>query len=75
MIERESAVRIYSEILATTLGAKMAKGRLVRVSNDGFYEVLLDVSGKHHTCLLPVQSTILLAAEPEEEIATVEVER
>ena len=75
MIERESAVRIYSEILATTLGAKMAKGRLVRVSDDGFYEVLLDVSGKHHTCLLPVNSTILLAAEAEEEIATVEVER
>jgi hypothetical protein len=75
MIEREAAVRIYSEILATTLGAKMAKGRLVRVSNDGFYEVLLDVSGKRHTCLLPIQSTILLAAEAEEEIATLEVER
>ena len=75
MIERESAVRIYSEILATTLGAKMAKGRLVRVSNEGFYEVLLDVSGKHHTCLLPIQSTVLLAAEAEEEIASIEVER
>ena len=37
MIERESAVRIYSEILSTTLGAKMAKGRLVRVSNDGLF--------------------------------------
>jgi hypothetical protein len=75
MIERESAVRIYSEILATTLGAKMAKGRLVRVSNEGYYEVLLDVSGKQHTCLLPIQSTILLAAEAEEEIPSLEVER
>lgn len=75
MIERESAVRIYSEILATTLGAKMAKGRLVRVTNEGYYEVLLDVSGKHHTCLLPIQSTVLLAAEAEEEIAAIEVER
>ena len=75
MIEREAAVRIYSEILATTLGAKMAKGSLVRVSNEGFYEVLLDVSGKRHTCLLPIQSTILLAAEAEEEIAALEVER
>ena len=64
-----------AEILATTLGAKMAKGRLVRVSNEGFYEVLLDVSGKQHTCLLPIQSTILLAAEAEEEIAAIEVER
>ena len=75
MIEREAAVRIYSEIQATTLGAKMAKGSLVRVSNEGFYEVLLDVSGKRHTCLLPIQSTILLAAEAEEEIASLEVER
>jgi len=75
MIEREAAVRIYSEILATTLGAKMAKGRLVRVSNEGYYEVLLDVSGKQHTCLLPIGSTILLAADAEEEIASLEVER
>jgi hypothetical protein len=75
MIEREEAVRIYSEILATTLGAKMAKGRLVRVSNEGYYEVLLDVSGKQHTCLLPIGSTILLAADAEEEIASLEVER
>lgn len=75
MIERESAVRIYSEILATTLGAKMAKGRLVRVGNEGYYEVLLDVSGKQHTCLLPIGSTILLAAEAEEEIPALEVER
>jgi hypothetical protein len=75
MIERESAIRIYSEILATTLGAKMAKGRLVRVGNEGFYEVLVDFSGKQHTCLLPIQSTILVAAEAEEEIVTLEVER
>lgn len=75
MIERESAVRIYSEILASTLGAKMAKGRLVRISNEGFYEVLVDFSGKQHTCLLPIQTTILVAAEAEEEIAAIEVER
>ena len=75
MIEREEQVRIYSEILATTLGAKMAKGRLVRVAGEGFYEVLLDVQGKQHTCLLPIQSTILLAADAEEEIAPIEVER
>ena len=42
MIERESSVRIYSEILANTLGAKVAKGRLVRVAEHGFFEVLFE---------------------------------
>lgn len=75
MIEREAAVRIYSEILANTLGAKVAKGRLVRVAPDGFYEVLLEASGKNYTTLLPVQSTVVMAVEAEEEVATLEVER
>ena len=41
MIEREASVRIYSEILANTLGAKVAKGRLVRVAPDAqtFYRL------------------------------------
>ena len=67
MIEREAPVRIYSEILANTLGAKVAKGRLVRVAPDGFYEVLLEASGKNYTTLLPVQSTVVMAVEAEEE--------
>jgi hypothetical protein len=75
MIEREAPVRIYSEILANTLGAKVAKGRLVRVAPDGFYEVLLEASGKNYTTLLPVQSTIIMAVEAEEEVPALEVER
>ena len=75
MIERETAILIYSEILATTLGAKMAKGRLVRVASEGFYEVMLDSSGKSHTALLPVGATVIVAAKPEEEIPPLEVER
>lgn len=74
MIEREAPIRIYSEILANTLGAKMAKGRLVRVA-EGFYEVLLEASGKNYTTLLPVASTVIMAAEPEEEVGKIEVER
>ena len=35
MIEREAGIKVYNE----TLGAKGAKGRLVRVSPEGFYEV------------------------------------
>lgn len=75
MIEREAPIRIYSEILANTLGAKMAKGRLVRVSDEGFYEVLLEASGKNYTTLLPVASTVIMSAEPEEEVGKIEVER
>jgi hypothetical protein len=75
MIEPEAPVRIYSEILANTLGAKVAKGRLVRVAPDGFYEVLLEASGKNYTTLLPVQSTVVMAVEAEEEVQTLEVER
>jgi hypothetical protein len=75
MIEREAAIRVYSEILATTLGAKVAKGKLVRVAPEGFYEVTLESGGKNYTALLPIQSTVVLAAEAEEETATIEVER
>lgn len=75
MIEREAPIRIYSEILANTLGAKMAKGRLVRVSDDGYYEVLLEASGRNYTTLLPIASTVIMAADPEEEVGRIEVER
>jgi hypothetical protein len=70
MIEREGAIKIYSE----ALGAKGAKGRLVRVA-EGFYEVLIEIQGKLFTGLLPIASTVILAADPEEEIPTLEVER
>jgi hypothetical protein len=75
MIEREASVRIYSEILANLLGAKAPKGRLVRVAADGFFEVLLEAQGKSYTTLLPIQSTVIMAVEPEPEVAAIEVER
>lgn len=75
MIEREASVRIYSEILANTLGAKVAKGRLVRVADNGFFEVLLEAQGKNYTTLLPIGSTVIMAVEPEPEVAAIEVER
>jgi hypothetical protein len=45
------------------------------VAPDGFYEVLLEASGKSYTTLLPVHSTVIMAAEAEEELPTLEVER
>jgi hypothetical protein len=71
MIEREAAIKIYNE----ALGAKGAKGRLVRVASEGYYEVTLESGGKNYTTLLPIGTTVILAAEPEEEVATMEVER
>jgi hypothetical protein len=71
MIERESVIKVYNE----TLGAKGAKGKLVRVASDGFYEVTLEIGGKNYTSLLPIGSTVILAAEPEEEHAAIAVER
>jgi hypothetical protein len=71
MIEREAAIKIYNE----TLGAKGAKGHLVRVASEGFYEVTIESGGRNFTALLPVSSTVILAAEAEAEVATIEVER
>jgi hypothetical protein len=71
MIEREAAIKVYNE----TLGAKGARGKLVRVSEHGYYEVLIESAGRFFTALLPVASTVILAAEAEEMVATIEVER
>jgi hypothetical protein len=75
MIESEAAVRIYSETLANLLGAKVANGKLVRVSKDGFYEVTLTTQGGDYTTLLPIASTVIMAAQPESDVPTMEVER
>jgi hypothetical protein len=71
MIERETVIKVYNE----TLGAKGAKGRLVRVAAEGFYEITLEIGGKNYTSLLPINSTVILANEPEEEVAAIAVER
>ena len=71
MIEREAAIKIYNE----TLGAKGAKGRLIRVSSEGFFEVTIESGGRNFTALLPIASTVILAADAESEVATIEVER
>jgi hypothetical protein len=71
MIDAAAAIKIYNE----ALGVKGAKGRMVRVAPEGFYEVKLESGGKYYTTLLPIQSTVILNAEADEEIPTVEVER
>jgi hypothetical protein len=71
MIEREATVKVYNE----TLGAKGVKGKLVRVCDDGFFEITLEIGGKNYTSLLPISSTVILAAEPEEDLPVIQVER
>jgi hypothetical protein len=71
MIEREATVKVYNE----TLGAKGVKGKLVRISDDGFFEITLEIGGKNYTSLLPISSTVILAAEPEEDLPVIQVER
>ena len=75
MIESEAAIRIYSETLATLLGAKVANGQLVRVSKAGYYEVTLATQGGSYTTLLPIAATVIMAAQPEVNLPAMEVER
>jgi hypothetical protein len=76
MIEREATVKISSELLANLLGgAKAANGRLVRIAEEGYYEVLLALQGGSYTTLLPIASTVIIATQPESTVAVIEVER
>jgi hypothetical protein len=47
----------------------------VRVAPEGYYEVRIESSGKWYTSLLPIGSTVILAADAEEEVPAIEVER
>lgn len=76
MIEREGAIFVASDVLAEIIKAKSAKGKLVRVSaEEGFYEVRLTLNGKSHTALLPIATTVIVAAVPDGEFQSLEVER
>ena len=70
MIERASKILIFNPNLP-----KNQKGRLIRVSPEGFYEVTIENQGRSYTALLPVADTMILSATPEEEVAAIEVER
>ncbi len=76
MIEREATVKISSDLLGNLLGGtKTVSGRLVRVADDGFYEVTITLQGGNYTTLLPIASTVIISAKPEPEVPPIEVER
>jgi len=75
MIESEAAIFIANDAMAEIIKAKSAKGKLVRVSEEGFYEVRLTLNGKNHTAYLPVSTTVVVAAVPDGEFASIPIER
>jgi hypothetical protein len=78
MIEREATVKITSDLLVNLLGegAKSGvKGRLVRIAEDGYYEVTLTMQNGSFTALLPIASTLIIATQPESSVPPIEVER
>ncbi len=75
MIENEAAIFIANDAMAEIIKAKSAKGKLVRVADEGYYEVRLTLNGKQHTAYLPVNTTVVVAATPEGEFASIAVER
>lgn len=70
-MELQSQVRVYNE----ALGVKGARGKLVQVHKEGFFEIALEVKERYFNAFLPISGTVILAAEPLQETETVEVER
>ncbi len=70
-MDLQSHVRVYNE----ALGVKGAKGKLLQIHSDGYYEVALEVKERFFQALLPIQGTVLLAADPLEETQSIEVDR
>lgn len=75
MIESEAAIFVANDAMAEIIKAKSAKGKLVRISSEGFYEVRLSLNGKNHTAFLPIASTVMVAAVPDGEFASIPIER
>ena len=65
------AIRVYND----ALGVKGAKGRLLNVKDQGYYEVALEVKDKMYQAYLPISGTVILAAEAVPETETLHVER
>jgi hypothetical protein len=70
-MDPQSQVKVYND----ALGVKGAKGKLLQIHPAGYYEVALEVKERYHIALLPVQGTVLLAAEPMVETESIVVER
>jgi hypothetical protein len=70
-MDLESEVWIYNE----RLGAQPVKGRLIRVSELGYYELAIRQKDGAFQAYLPVGSTVLVSAKPIPEVESIVVER
>ncbi len=65
-------ILIHNELL----GIKGGKGTLVAVSPHGYYEAKCGFGGKTHRVLFPIQNTVIIFREPEQEFEPgIEIER
>ena len=59
-MDLQSHVRVYNE----ALGVKGAKGKLLQIHDSGYYEIALEVKERWYEAFLPINGTVLLAAQP-----------
>ena len=70
-MDEQSHIRVYNE----ALGVKGAKGKLLQIHADGYYEIALEVKERFYQALVPINGTVLLAAEPSVETESIVVDR
>lgn len=58
----ELPVRVI--IFCPTIEFKNKQGRLLAISEQGYYEVRMDFADRNHTVLLPIADTALIFADP-----------
>ncbi len=71
-METPAEVMVHCDLM----GLKGARGRLLQISESGYYEVNLSFGDRVHRTLLPVGRTVIIGAEQEESSETApDVER
>ncbi|HEX9406715.1 MAG TPA: hypothetical protein VF975_05315 [Thermoanaerobaculia bacterium] len=58
-MEIPSKVSVFNK----TLEFKGKPGTLVAISDDGFYEVVMEVQQRNHTVLFPITETVIIFNE------------
>lgn len=71
-MEQPTDILIHNALL----GVKGARGTLLAISPHGYYEVNMKFGDRLHRVLLPIETTVVIAQEAEEEAAAqLQVER
>ena len=71
-MEIPSKVAVFNR----TLEVKGKTGTLIAISDEGYYEVVLEVQQRNHTVLFPIAETVVIFNDPVPTIsADFEVER